>query len=107
MAAERFPISLNVEGQKATLAAEEPHMETHLAEEFEAACERLLDTGQRELVVDFSKVQTIQSCLIGEVAKTKVIASEDKRKFLLVANARIAEIFKMILSDLVDVEVKQ
>ncbi len=106
MSSERFPVSLDVEGHKATLRANELHMEIPLAGEFEDACVKLLDTGQPELIIDFMMVKTIQSCLIGEVAKTKVIAAEAGRKFKLVTNSKIGEIFKMILNDLVEVDIK-
>ncbi len=106
MAEERFPVELDVQGRKAVLTAREPFLETRDAEEFEAACQRLLDTGQPSVTVDITAVQTIQSILIGEIAKTKIIASEADRKFLLIANRKIADIFRMILSDLVDIEVR-
>ncbi|MHC4914094.1 MAG: STAS domain-containing protein [Planctomycetota bacterium] len=106
MAPEKFPVSLDVEGQRATLRATGPHLETRDGEEFETACRKLLDTRQGELIVDLCPVETIQSMLIGEVAKTKVIATEDGRRFRLVTNRKVADIFKMILNDLVDVEVR-
>jgi anti-anti-sigma regulatory factor len=106
MAEPKFPVSMDVEGQKATLTAQGPHLETTDADEFETACGKLLDTGQPSLVVDVTAVHTIQSILIGEIAKTKIIASEAGRKFILIANRKIADIFKMILSDLVEIEVK-
>ncbi len=106
MSPERFPVSLDVQGQVATLTANETHMEIPLAEEFEDACTKLLDTGQPEMIIDFTRVKTIQSCLIGEVAKTKVIAADAQRKLKLVTNPKIGEIFIMILNDLVEVEIK-
>ena len=106
MAESKFPVSLDVQGQKATLTAPGPHLETVDADEFEAACGKLLDTGQPSLVVDVTAVQTIQSMLIGEIAKTKIIAAEANRKFLLVTNRKLANVFKMILSELVEIEVK-
>ena len=107
MSSERFPVVLDVEGQKATLTANETHMEIPLAEEFEDACAKLLDTGQPELIIDFMQVKTIQSCLIGEVAKTKIIAADARHKLKLITNPKIGEIFKMILSDLVEIEIKK
>ncbi len=106
MAEGRFPVSLDVEGQKAVLTVKDRHLETRDAGEFEAACKKLLDTGQPELAVDLSGVETIQSVLIGEIAKTRVIAGEAGRKFVLAANRKIADIFRMILADLVEIEVR-
>jgi len=106
MSPERFPVSLDVEGQVATLTANEAHMEIPLAGEFEEACTKLLDTGQPAMVIDFMQVRTIQSCLIGEVAKTKVIAHDAQRKLKLVTNPKIGEIFRMILNDLVEIEIR-
>ena len=106
MAPGKFPVSLDVEGQKAELTVKAKHLETQDAEEFEAACKKLLDTGQPELAVDASGVDTIQSILIGEIAKNKVIAGEAGRKFRLVANRKVAEIFRMILADLVKIDIR-
>ena len=106
MTEKRFPVSMDVEGRKAVLRVKEAHLETRDAEEFEAACRRLLEVGQPLLVVDLAAVETIQSVLIGEVAKTKVIASEDGRRFLLVASEKMAGLFRMILGELVDIEVR-
>lgn len=105
MAPGKFPVSLDVEGQKAELTVNTKHLETRDAEEFEAACGKLLDTGQPDLAIDLRGVDTIQSILIGEVAKTKVIASESGRKFRLIASKKIADIFRMILANLVEIEV--
>ena len=106
MAPGKFPVSLDVEGRKATLTVNAKHLETRDAEEFEAACGKLLDTGQPQLAIDVRAVETIQSVLIGEIAKTKVIASESGRKFRLVANRKIADIFRMILADLVEIDIR-
>ncbi len=106
MAPGKFPVSLDVEGQKAELIVNAKHLETRDAGEFEAACGKLLDTGQPELAIDVRAVETIQSILIGEIAKTKVIAGEAGRKFRLVANKKIADIFRMILANLVEIDIK-
>ena len=106
MAPGKFPVSLDVAGQRAELTVKARHLETRDAGEFEAACRKLLDTGQPELAVDARGVETIQSILIGEVAKTKVIAGEAGRSFRLVANKKIAEIFRLILANLVEIDVR-
>ena len=102
----RFAVSLQAEKSSSVLTVNEPLMETKLAEEFEAACQKLVDTGQENMAIDVRRVESIQSCLIGEVAKTKVIATEAGHRFQLIANQKMHDLFRMILGDLVDIKVE-
>jgi anti-anti-sigma regulatory factor len=103
---ERFVVSLDASAGRSTLTVTDRILNNADAAEFEAACTKLLHTGQRELVVDMRPLQSVPSIVIGEVAKTRVIAGEAGHRFRLVTNEKIAGIFRMILQDLIEIEVR-
>jgi len=68
---------------------------------FEAACTRLIGTGQLNLVIDMRAVKRIPSLLFGELTKAQKEAEAAGKKLTVVLNKETGRVAKMILGGLV------
>ncbi len=98
---ERFVVSIDNERRTATLTVRIHNLMAPDSPAFEAACAKLLATGQRRLVMDFSEVQSVASVIIGDVGKTQVDALATEQALVLKAPQHVIDLVLMIFGDTV------
>ena len=81
-------------------------LEWYFNENLKDACKKLLESGEENLVVDFSSIRHISSDYMGLVAETSVQARKAGKTMRLVVPPRIAKVFRDTgFSEFVTIEV--
>ncbi len=99
MGADAFRISQSADRNSATLAVWIDALETHHTQEFGEACDRLLATGRKHLIVDLRRLQNLRSCFIGLIIKLADEAGKSGRRVAAVAAPRVAQLLGMFATE--------
>ena len=74
-------------------------LEVYHAGEFQEACDQLLASGCKCLVLDLSRVHNLRSQFIGMVIKLADDASKDGRRVAVLAANRVIRVLEMFADD--------
>lgn len=99
----RLRISSSASGETATLEADCDRLSPADGPAFEAACCRLLQAGQPNLVIDLSKVRHLSSAIVAELSRANVEAEAAGKRLVVLASEEIAPIIRLFLGDLTEV----
>ncbi len=98
---ERFEVSTSAERGSATLKVRCYNLYTPERPAFEAACRRLLETGQPRLFADLREVRNMASLIIGELVRLNAEASEAGLQLIVMTDEKTARLIRMISGDTV------
>lgn len=104
-AERRFNVIVESDRQAATLTVDATSLAAPDSPAFEAACARLLESGQRRLFVDFSRVRSIASVIVGDLGRIQVDALAAGQTLVLKAPQHVIDIVRMIFGDVIKVVV--
>jgi anti-anti-sigma regulatory factor len=99
MDGEPFRISQSEESKSATLAVCVDALEAYHAEAFSQACDRLVATGRKHLIVDLRRPQNLRSRFIGVMIKLADDAGKADRRVAVLAAPRVAQLLKVFASE--------
>lgn len=96
---ERFEVSASAEHASATLKVRCYNLFTPERPAFEAACRRLLETGQPRLFADLREVRQMASLIIGELVRLSSEAAEAGLQLIVMTDEKTARLIRMISGD--------
>jgi anti-anti-sigma regulatory factor len=99
MGDEAFQLT-ELEGEDAArLAVSLDSLEAFRTGEFQKACERLMDTGRQELILDLTRVRHVRSQFVGMIIKLADQASVGDRKLTVIASRRVTQVLGVFAED--------
>ena len=94
---------LNGDGSYLTVLIDLDH---NVSEQFDNACEKLLNSNGPELTIDLSKIDYINSNTLGTLVVTNDRAQEQGRRLLLKASPKVATILDLLsLREFIETEI--
>jgi anti-anti-sigma regulatory factor len=99
MESKAFRIAENAESNAATLAVAVDALEAYHSEAFGEACDNLVSTDRKHLIVDLRRLQNLRSCFIGLIIKLADDAAKSQRRVAVLAAPRVTQLLKVFASE--------
>ena len=74
-------------------------LEAFQSEAFQKACERLIETGKQELILDLKRVRNVRSQFVGMIIKLADEASVGERRLTVIASRRVTQVLGVFAED--------
>ncbi len=99
MAKQLFHLSETKDKDSAVVEFSVGALEVYHAGEFQEACDGLLASGRKYLILDLSRLQNLRSQFIGMVIKLSDDAGKGERHLAVVASRRVIRVLEMFADD--------
>ena len=102
-AEELFEVEVSAGEGRATLHVRAERLKRDHLPEFQAACDRLLESKQPELLIEARELHMMGSVFIGAVITTSEHAREAGQHMVMTAGESMAEVLRRLLGESVEV----
>jgi anti-anti-sigma regulatory factor len=99
MTQQLFRITESDDMDSATLTFRGAFLEVFQGDEFREACDELVATDRKYLILDLRKLENIRSQFIGIIIKLADEAEKSRRRVAVVASKRVNQMLAMFASD--------
>jgi len=99
MESGNFKIVESAESDSATLTIALDALEAYHSEAFGEACDSLVATGRKHLIVDLHRPHNLRSCFIGLIIKLADDAAKAERRLAVLAAPRVVQLLKVFAAE--------
>lgn len=105
MSDEKFAITLLADQGKAVMKLRVERLSRKDVPDFQAACDRLRGTGQKELVIDAQGLHSISSVYIGVLINSAEEAKKSGQHMVLATGQNIADLLHKLAGDSFEIQI--